>query len=216
MRPTGSARLLVEGPDDKWAVISLISQVWARSGKVWDQVPWRPDVQDKGGVDQVLEALGVMARSTPVLGVIVDADEDRDARWCAVRDRLRREGLTVPDFPQDAGWVGAGFLPNSRVGVWLMPDNRLRGTLEDLLALLVPADDAHWPHATEAVRCAVERDASAHNAAWHSKARIHTWLAWQDHPGQPFGTAITARVLSRTDAPEAMAFVSWFERLYQP
>ena len=80
MRPTGSARLLVEGPDDKWAVISLISQVWARSGKVWDQVPWRPDVQDKGGVDQVLEALGVMARSTPVLGVIVDADEDRDAR----------------------------------------------------------------------------------------------------------------------------------------
>ena len=29
----------------------------------------------------------------------------------------------------------------------------------------------------------------------HAKARIHTWLSWQDEPGTPMGTAITKRTL---------------------
>ncbi len=42
---------------------------------------------------------------------------------------------------------------------------------------------------------------------------MHTWLAWQNKPGRPFGTAITARYLD-ADVPEATAFVAWLEKLF--
>jgi hypothetical protein len=45
------------------------------------------------------------------------------------------------------------------------------------------------------------------------KARIHTWLSWQENPGLPFGTAITAAYLSH-DSPEALKFVAWFKKLF--
>jgi hypothetical protein len=45
------------------------------------------------------------------------------------------------------------------------------------------------------------------------KARIHTWLAWQENPGLPFGTAITARYFG-ADSQEALKFVNWFNLLF--
>ncbi|MFN3648665.1 MAG: DUF3226 domain-containing protein [Armatimonadota bacterium] len=46
------------------------------------------------------------------------------------------------------------------------------------------------------------------------KAELHTWLAWQEEPGQPFGTSITARVLDG-DRPQAREFIGWLRRLYE-
>jgi hypothetical protein len=45
------------------------------------------------------------------------------------------------------------------------------------------------------------------------KAQIHTWLAWQEEPGQPFGIAVTARYLD-ADAPHAQKLVDWVRRLF--
>ena len=47
-----------------------------------------------------------------------------------------------------------------------------------------------------------------------SKALIHTWLAWQQNPGRPMGTAIKAGYLQH-DAPIALAFVAWLRRLFE-
>ncbi len=44
---------------------------------------------------------------------------------------------------------------------------------------------------------------------------MRTWLAWQEEPGKPFGTAITARYLD-ADAPPAKALVDWMRRLFIP
>lgn len=216
MRPAGGASLLVEGPDDKWSLIALLKQALAAESLDWDQLPWRPNVEDKGGVDGVLDSLGVSLKSTPRLGVVVDADEDRDARWAAVRDRLRRGGVELPEAPPEAGHVGPGWLPGSRVGVWVMPDNRMPGVVEDFLVALVPEADPRWAFAQEVVGQALTLAPAERNAAWRSKARLHTWLAWQDRPGQPLGQAITARVLGQTGHPQARAFVDWFGRLFRP
>lgn len=216
MRADGGSVLLVEGKDDKIAVIRVLDRHLHARGQRWDDLSWRPDVQDRDGVDGVLESLGVSLKSTPRLGVVVDADHDRDARWRALLDRLRRAGLTLPDAPPEGGHVGPGLLPGSRLGLWLMPDNRLPGTLEDFLGLLVPAADPHWPHAGEAVSAALARDGRARNEAWKSKARLHTWLAWQERPGQPLGTAVTARVLSELGHPRVADFAAWFERVFGP
>lgn len=216
MRPSREAALLVEGPDDKWSLIALVSSALKAEGLAWDDCAWRPDVQDKGGAESLLESLPVALKSLPRLGVVLDADEDRDARWMSLRDRLHNIGLSLPDAPPADGYLGPGLLPGSRLGVWLMPDNLLPGTVEDFLARLVPAADPCWPHAAEAVQTALSLRPASRNAAWKSKAQLHTWLAWGDRPGQPLGQAITARVLSQADHPTATAFVRWFFRLFRP
>ena len=46
------------------------------------------------------------------------------------------------------------------------------------------------------------------------KAVLHTWLAWQEEPGLPYGTAIRARYF-RHDSPVAECFVKWFRRVFE-
>jgi hypothetical protein len=53
------------------------------------------------------------------------------------------------------------------------------------------------------------------NAATEPKAIIHTWLAWQEEPGKPLGTAITARYLD-PEVSEVDVLVSWLKRLFFP
>jgi hypothetical protein len=47
------------------------------------------------------------------------------------------------------------------------------------------------------------------------KAIMHTWLAWQEEPGLPFGTAIKAGYLDSSAAP-VDTLVSWLNRLFFP
>lgn len=47
----------------------------------------------------------------------------------------------------------------------------------------------------------------------HSVIHLHTWLAWQERPGIPFGTALEAQVF-RHDTEDALRFISWFNRLF--
>jgi hypothetical protein len=46
-----------------------------------------------------------------------------------------------------------------------------------------------------------------------AKARIHTWLAWQEEPGKPFGQAISARYLD-PNLPAANTFATWLQRTF--
>ena len=69
-----------------------------------------------------------------------------------------------------------------------------------------------FPHAEESSRRAKELGAgfSANDA---DKAALHTWLAWQEEPGLPYGTAMRARFF-RDDSPAALAFVTWFRAVF--
>ncbi len=51
-------------------------------------------------------------------------------------------------------------------------------------------------------------------ARWESgKAVLHAWLAWQNNPGRPYGTAIKSGYL-RHDSAAARRFVAWFRQLF--
>jgi hypothetical protein len=93
-----------------------------------------------------------------------------------------------------------------------MPDNASSGSLEDFLARLVPPSDACWSYASEVVGEARRRGAPCKEKS-HSKSRLHTWLAWQEKPGLPFGTALQAKIFVH-DSEDARRFVSWFRRLF--
>lgn len=93
-----------------------------------------------------------------------------------------------------------------------MPDNRLPGMLEHFIEFLVPPADRLMARAKSAV-AEIPIEDRAFIPAHQIKAEVHTWLAWQEQPGLPFGSAITARLLDG-DCLAAQGFVAWLRRLF--
>jgi len=202
-------RLIVEGPDDQHSLLHLMR----RHGVDWDNPgPQLPHVRDSGGYEKLLVSLEVCVRTYTRLGIVIDADVDPQGRWGEVNRRLETLGVALPQNPPSDGVVVNGIRPRTRVGVWLMPDNRQSGAIEEFLADLIPQNDCCWPYAEEASSEARRRGAPFPEKDF-LKARIHTWLAWQKEPGLPFGTALTARYF-RSESEPALRFVSWFRRLF--
>lgn len=203
-------RLLVEGTDDKNSVIHLL----ASSGYRWDDDSQpRPFVQDMTGVDCLLSSLDAHIKTHKWLGVVLDADDDIESRWKQLRDRFRGAGILLPDAPDRGGVVveaNGGRI--ARAGIWLMPDNALTGSLEHFLERLVPTADPVLEHARSATDRAIELGARLAQRQ-KTKGMLHAWLAWQEDPGIPFGTALKAKLFA-CDSTEAKAFVAWFRRLF--
>lgn len=206
--PQRPKRLLVEGPDDKWSIVALVQ----RHGLSFDS-SMMPYVHDAEGAEQVLAAVSADAKIYRHLGVVLDADLDILKRWQALRGCLQGLGVQVPLVPSEGGLVCPGYFEDYRIGVWVMPNNRSTGMLEDFLRMLIAPDDPTWGHAEEATTRARELGAPI-SPLHQAKGAIHTWLAWREEPGKPFGTAITARYF-RHDTPEALAFVAWFRELFE-
>ena len=129
--------LLVEGVDDKHVVRHLRDKL-------------APDVEfcceAYGGKDALLDAMPVVLKhpSRRAVGVLMDADEDIDARWQALKDLLRGTTIALASEPQPGGFLVRGD-PNVHLnpsfGVWLMPDNEHAGELEDFVIQLLPEGD---------------------------------------------------------------------------
>lgn len=212
MPPSESSpyRLFVEGPDDLHTVIHLL----ARHGYDWDDSSMvRPFVDSLGGITKLLESLSVILKSSHErVGIVIDANASLPDRWAQLRGRAANAGVELPDSPHPEGTIVSGLRPDSRLGVWLMPDNTSPGTLESFLSKLVPASDPCWPYADEAASEARRRGARCPQRD-HLKSQLHTWLAWQEESGLPFGTALRARVFQH-DSEDALRFVSWFRGLF--
>ncbi|NLS94530.1 MAG: hypothetical protein GXX96_20430 [Planctomycetaceae bacterium] len=93
-----------------------------------------------------------------------------------------------------------------------MPDNQHDGKLETFLKSLVDTDDKVFHHALKSTKQAIGIGATFREVD-RPKAEVHTWLAWQETPGLPYGSAIRAQFFGH-DSPAAVAFVQWFRRLY--
>lgn len=207
------SRLHVEGTDDSHAIRHLL----IRHGIDYNQKPWPmefPSVEDIGGKSDLLDGIETAVRlsNNRSIGFVLDANSSLQDCWTAVSSRLRRVGVDAPDAIPREGFVGEAEAYRARVGVWLMPDNQRKGTLEIFLRSLVEDDDPLFPYAEESAEHAKELGAgfSANDA---DKAVLHTWLAWQEEPGLPYGTALRARFF-RDDSPAAQAFVTWFRAVF--
>jgi len=208
VKPNAAHRLIVEGRDDQWSIIELTT----KHGWDWNNPgPHYPYIDDAKGDTLALEALPVTLRSCRRVGIVLDADIAVGDRWQSLCDRLTGSGFPLPDQPDPAGTVAAAA-DGRRLGVWLMPDNQNPGKLEDFLALLVPPDDPCWGWSEESTAHAQQLGAGFAQTDF-IKARIHTWLAWQEEPALPFGTAIRAATFAH-DADAARRFVAWMERLF--
>lgn len=201
-------RLQVEGKNDK----AVITHVMLKHGFDWDDSGQRlPYIHDMDGVDRLLDTLPTTLKSSwDTLGIVLDADGQIDARWHQVIDRLRDAGWTTPDTPATDGTILK--LDDKRLGIWVMPDNSSSGAIERFVQTLVPVNDTIFPLAESSTILAKQNGAPFGDND-HLKATVHTWLAWQDPPGMPYGTAISARILQH-DSDLARRFVQWMMDLF--
>jgi len=207
----GKRVLMVEGVDDE----HVMKHLCGNRG-----VPQLDEVKQHGGVDKLLESLPVRLKAGQdgdIVGVVVDADVDATSRWQSLRNRLIQVGYEhVPRNPMSDGTIleppDGKLLP--RVGIWMMPDNRSEGILEDLLRFLVPDSSLLFEHVKSSLTAIPETERRFGPLA-EPKALIHTWLAWQEEPGRPLGTAITARYLD-PEVSQVDVLVDWLKRLFFP
>lgn len=212
-------QLLVEGKNDQHVVWALCQQ--HKVPKTFTvEIPGDVD----GGIEELLAGIPLRLKSSNLaaLGIVVDADQNLQGRWQSISDRLSKAGYGtyLPKQPDPNGTIiSAPSKPP--IGIWLMPDNQSSGMVEDFVARLIPDHDLLAPKA-EAILQDIEQEKlnlyiaqpfGKLRAPHHSKALIHTWLAWQKIPGRPMGQSITAHAL-QYDKALANTFVAWLKRLF--
>lgn len=211
--------LHVEGKDDLFAITELLSaHGFQQDAKTKRDVEINDAAKEKEGFGRakLLEDIprAVKAVSDGAVAFVVDADESVHNTWVSVRDRMRQVEHVAPFVPDDLESGGVVFdisKINARVGVWIMPDNERTGMIEDFIKSLVKTGDAILPIAEDATDRATAAGASI-TTFTRPKAVIHAWLAWQEKPGRPFGTAIGAGYFDH-EAESAKNFVKWLRRL---
>jgi hypothetical protein len=204
----GKKILLVEGKDDEHVLKHVCGN---RDLPLLEIIP-------HGSVDQLLDGFPVRLKASEdgdIVGVVIDADTDLAARWQSLRGRLI--GVEYENVPKDPAPDGTILDPPPgrllpRVGIWIMPDNRTKGILEDFLQFLVPERSLLFKHVESSVAAIPDGERRFSELA-ERKAIIHTWLAWQEEPGKPLGTAITAKYLD-PDVVQVDVLVSWLNRLF--
>lgn len=202
--------LMVEGANDKHVILAIQGR---RGIRLLDSE--KKEFMVCEDIGRLLSSLPIQLIGSDIsqLGVVVDADVNPSNRWTEFRAILLAAGyVDVPQNPSAQGTIveapADSILP--RVGIWLMPDNKSSGILEDFLRFLVPANCGLFSHAQMVVSTLPEKRFSP---VAEPKAVIHTWLAWQEDPGRPLGQSITAKFLD-ADAPQVDVFVDWLQKLF--
>jgi hypothetical protein len=212
--------ILVEGDDDVHFLLHLLY----RNGVVRaDAVPpekyvvaltethERIELKSKDGYNNVTAHLRLELTPTYLrrLAIVVDADDNPEARWNGLAASIRQAGFG--GIPANAGTgVIVSELDRPVVGLWLMPGNNRAGYLEDLVADMIPPDDVLWPRARRAV-ASIPNGERRFSHLRRRKAEVHTWLAWQEQPGTRISTAI-ARNYITVNCPEAQQLLVWIRQ----
>ncbi|MCB0575657.1 MAG: hypothetical protein KDC61_13950 [Saprospiraceae bacterium] len=211
-------RLIVEG-NDGWALTQLCES---------NALPWPEGFTKKtigkfvvpaGGYDKIsgLVSAALLEAGLTNIGIVVDADDaGPEARWQAMRIVLEpffSNNMLDALAPAPEGIV---LKEPGRpvVGIWIMPDNAGNGYLEHFLAHLVDSEEQLWQHTDQTVKDLAGRDFCRFKPVRQQKAMLHTWLAWQEEPGRPFGTAMQAGYLNAKVAA-VQPFLNWMQQTFR-
>jgi hypothetical protein len=153
------------------------------------------------------------ASNTEILAIVVDADENIEQRWREIKRKFEGVGYQLPEKPSPSGTIieKQGIFP--KIGIWLMPDNLKTGILEDFIREIIPQNDLLAPIANQTLDELEAKGLRLFRPIDRPKAFIHTWLAWQDEPGKPFGWAVTKRYFD-LDATLAQSLVFWLKQVF--
>lgn len=230
MSNTYKYKLWVEGRDDQYVIQNLLVR-----HKISSVIPDRIrgirikehtiSIEQQGGFDNLRKKLIGQLKDPELerVGIIVDADDPTNPsvnirnRWESIKAVTARfDDVVLPDDPNLDGTIGSLQRADGStlvVGIWIMPNNQLPGTLEGFIKFLVPADRTSlWNRAEHSVN-EIPLDERLFRPIDQQKVYLATWLAWQKHPGIPLGAAINQRYLD-ANAPQAHKLIDWIRRLF--
>lgn len=242
---SGKHTLCVEGPDDVHVISKLLHNhglTRLRNPKnksvnplelfLYDSLAL--DIQPCGGIEEAIgkfEAAILNIASNPrVIGLVIDNDPDqnRERQISELITRIQQQRIGGDTFSwntatgADGILVPGGFIAEPandvtpRISYWLMPDNQNEGMLEDFLAQIIPYDRNDLrDFAINSAQQAKSDYKAPYKDCHATKAAMHTYLAWQDEPGKPFGLAFDQKSFDSQHAL-AVGFVAWIQRLFSP
>jgi hypothetical protein len=215
-------RLIVEGEND----IRVIAQFWMSCNlhKVKGYEEKRrfekEFVKIAGGIEPLKEQLQSILKSDlsdiESIGIIVDADENPLAKWDSIKHILENKGYTnLPSgLPLEGMVIEQVGLP--KIGLWVMPDNRLPGYLEHFYESLIKAEDNLKPAVATAIQSLYDQNITRFTEIRRQKAFVHTWLSWQETPGASMGLTMQGKSdLFDFLQPNAQAFLAWSKQVFQ-
>lgn len=198
--------MLVEGKNDCHVVLALCK--YNALPETFGIYQCESDV----GILKRLNALIIQPDPPKAVGVMIDADNpDVAGRWQQIQQKIKSHNYIFPKMPDPDGTILCDNPGKPVLGIWLMPNNQDPGMLEDFLIKL--ADQNAVSAALQCVEMAKSKGVTTFKDAHFSKSLIHTYLAWQDEPGKPFGQSITAHAL-KPDTEIANIFVEWLKELF--
>lgn len=204
--------LIVEGPDDVYVINAILKREKLAESLSMDIIPAHSVEQ---AVRDFRFRIEKTSNTVKRIAIIIDADEKYASRWDSVRlYLLSTKAYKVPRILPAGGLVleptVEGF---PRVGAWIMPDNHLDGRLEDFMMLMADENDLLLQKA-ESVLCELEQEQlNLYKKCHHSKAKVHTWLAWQEEPGIQMGAAVT-RHYFQTNKEVCKLFLNWLKEMF--
>lgn len=144
-----SRRLLVEGDEDKRVIPELLEANGIAWGETKDEAI--VDIEPYNGIDRLLarEVIETELKASGLrsLGILVDADQSAPRTWQRMRQRCLASFPALPAEIPSSGLIHSG-VTGIRLGVWIMPDNRLVGELRPFSPTLFQMDRGlfgSWP-----------------------------------------------------------------------
>lgn len=207
----GKNILLVEGPNDGSAISGLLQK--------YSVVVPNFEMVVCGGVENLLLKLDLYLKNSTAygtIGVVVDADTNVDSRWQQMKDRLMRTGkYACKKMPlNEEGMIIEPIdSEDTKVGVWIMPDNMYQGTLENFLLDMIPEGDELLREVERELMLLETNEINRYKEKDRNKAKVHTYLSWEKNPGCSLNTAVVSRVLN-PDTALARIFVEWVKNLF--
>ena len=168
-------------------------------------------IHNKDGINNLLKGIRgeILAEGRKVVGILADGNDDLEARWRAVTDKIRSANINPPSNPDPGGTIING---SPRVGIWLMPDNKSSGELEGFVAKMIPCDDAVWP-LSESYVDGIPKANRKFAKRKILRAKVHAWLATREYP-RLMDSAIGAGDLN-VEGEVSNMFVSWLRELFK-
>lgn len=195
--------MLVEGIEDEQFVKDFLNA---------HQFSIQLQYRGKKGYSQLRKTIPTLMKESGIknLGVIADADTDFAARWQSISDVISQLKYPI-NRPNQNGVILTHNDPMyPKLGIWIMPNNLDEGMLEDFAVNLIP-DNKLLGYVDQCIENLPEKRFIENHM---SKARIHTWLAWQKEPGSSIGLAVTRNYLNKESAL-SLQFLQWLKDLYQ-
>lgn len=220
-------RLLVEGNNDIRVITELLITMKHKPFKGYaDKEVYKNEfVVNAGGKEKAKELIPSILDIPDLerLGIILDADESAENTWISLRNILKINGFVESELPKKLSLKGVLIQQKGKpiIGIWIMPDNIMpleKGQLaylEHFYEQIIQLNDKFLTKASSIIEEIAMDKACNFALKDKQKAKIHTWLAWQNEPGNSMGVALKKKSAFDLKSMAVLNFVEWLESIFE-